>query len=124
MNKLIAETIHRRNKLADGDTTGFNAGEVDEFLEKVSDIIEKAYEEHDAMKETDLGFDDERKLINFIIDYTQELFRWLTDFSLPVTNNCSEYAMRNGLKRFNKIILQFKSINGVRERTRIAEYIL
>ena len=30
-------------------------GEVDEFLEKVSDIIEKAYEEHDAMKEVNLG---------------------------------------------------------------------
>ena len=65
---------------------------------------------------------EEENLIKRIHKYGNNYFAWLTDFTLPATNNLSERALR-GVKSHMKISGQFDSVKTARYYAMIRSYI-
>lgn len=94
----------------------------DAFCDNYVDIIAEAKEEHERLRKTDYGYDEERRLLKMIEKYTWELYRWMLDFTLPTTDNESERALRNGVKRANKISGQFKNVERSDDKALLSTY--
>ncbi|MBR4777734.1 MAG: transposase [Lachnospiraceae bacterium] len=105
--KLISTTIKDRNEAVARGEEGFSKKYLGEFNSKVDNCIEQGWEENKKTPDK-YGSDFERTLLNRIKKYRQNYFAWVEDFSLPVTNNLSERALR-GIKSHMKISGQFES---------------
>lgn len=66
---------------------------------------------------------EERALINRILEYKDNYFIWMYDFSLPVDDNLSERALR-GAKSKMKISGQFQNEKTARYYADIKTYIV
>lgn len=64
----------------------------------------------------------ERALLTRILDYKENYFMWLHDFSIPPDNNLSERSLR-GIKSKMKISGQFQNINNAQFHANIKSYI-
>lgn len=67
-------------------------------------------------------YKDELALINRILDYKENYFMWLYDFSIPPDNNLSERSLR-GIKSKMKISGQFQNIKNAEFHANIKTYI-
>ena len=64
-----------------------------EFNRQLDEFLEKADEEY--LTSSNRYFEtDERRLIARLKKYRKNYFMWLSDFSLPTTNNLSERSLR------------------------------
>ena len=105
--KLIGTTIKDRNEAVARGEKSFNEKYRMEFFSKIDKCLELGWEENKKRPDK-YGADFERTLLNRIRKYHQNYFAWVEDFSLPVTNNLSERALR-GIKSHMKISGQFES---------------
>ena len=105
--KLLSTTIKDRNEAVARGEKSFSEKYRMGFFGKVDKCIELGWEENKKTPDK-YGADFERTLLNRIKKYCQNYFAWVKDFSLPVTNNLSERALR-GIKSHMKISGQFES---------------
>ena len=121
LKKLISTTIHDRNTLIKQSKTGFDREYICEFNKKLDQILCSADIEH---KET-IGHyyeADSRNLIKRIKKFRDNYFLWITDFSIPVTNNISERNLRPA-KIKQKVSGQYIGITSARYFARIRTYL-
>ena len=84
----------------------------DAFNKQLNSILSDADEQH---KESAGRYyeSDERKLINRIKKFRNNHFRWVYDFSIPITNNLSERNLRH-TKVKQKVSGQYLSIDNAK----------
>ncbi len=87
------KTEHERNLLRENGSTSFDDGYIREFNRQLDEMLEKADEEYQTSSKRYFGI-DERRLIARLKKYRGNYFMWLSDFSLPTTNNLSERSLR------------------------------
>lgn len=107
IKQLITTTIKDRNDRIQEGETGFGEVYIENFHKKMTELLERAEKEAAANTSIYSGA-FERALVARIINYRENFFAWVEDFSLPTTNNLSERALR-GVKTKTKVSGQFAS---------------
>ena len=93
LKKLIQEAEHERKQLMENGYMSFDDEYIREFNRQLDEFLEKADEEY--LTSSNRYFEtDERRLIARLKKYRKNYFMWLSDFSLPTTNNLSERSLR------------------------------
>lgn len=93
LKDLISDTIHKRKEAINKGETRFSDEFIENFNKKVNDILNRA--EKRNKKDYDAYFGrSEKTLIKRIRDYYDNYFAWVSDFTLPTTNNCAERGLR------------------------------
>lgn len=104
---LISKTIKDRNDLVASGVKSFDEAYKNSFNSKLSDLLVQA--KKDAKENTSkYSARDEKAIVARLIKYRENNFAWVEDFSLPVTNNLSERALRR-VKTKMKVSGQFFS---------------
>lgn len=94
LKQLISSYIHKRKEVMKDGRTCFTEEELNEFYRGYTEcILEGRAENQTDVKQ--LYNSDEKALLNRLDKYNQNYFMWITDFSLPTTNNISESALRS-----------------------------
>lgn len=107
LKKLINEYIHERKILIDRNIHSFDEDKVTSFRSGIETILEKAKEENNNDFNKYYG-QEEKALISRLCKYKENYFKWIEDFSLPVSDNLSERNLRC-IKSKLKISGQFRS---------------
>ena len=93
LKKLIQEAEHERKQLIENGYISFDDEYIQEFNKQLDELLEKADQEY--LTSSNRYFEtDERRLIARLKKYRGNYFMWLSDFSLPTTNNLSERSLR------------------------------
>lgn len=106
--KLIQNTIKKRKKLIEAGETCFTKKDTDKFFNKLKKLLTKA-EKHAENNTNPYIQKTEKALVKRLNKHGDNYFRWVRDFSIPITNNLSERAIRN-LKSKQNASGQFKNI--------------
>ena len=120
---LIQKAIHDRKELinSDKEVTSFNMEYINNFDNQYEDILYNAIEENLTKSKTHYD-KKERALINRILEYKDNYFLWMYDFSLPTDDNLSERGLR-GVKSKMKIAGQFQNEQTAKYYADIKTYI-
>lgn len=120
---LVQKIIHDRNELIDKNKNieSFDIEYIDNFNMQYEDILYNAIEENLTKNKTHYD-KEERALINRILEYKDNYFIWMYDFSLPADNNLSERGLR-GAKSKMKIAGQFQNEKTAKYYADIKTYI-
>ena len=118
--KHLGRTIKDRNEAAKRGEKRFSDSYIKAFHDKVDECLSKGWEENEKDKNR-YGAKEERALLGRIKKYRKNYFRWLEDFSIPVTNNLSERALRS-IKSHMKISGQFESVKAADNHALIKTY--
>ena len=121
--KLVQKIIYDRNKLIanNPDISNFDMEYINDFDIQYEDILLNAIEENTTTPKTHYD-NEERALINRILEYKDNYFIWMYDFSLPLDDNLSERGLR-GVKSKMKIAGQFQNEKTARYYADIKTYI-
>lgn len=121
--KLVQKTIHDRKELINNNknTKSFDVEYINDFDIQYEDILYNAIQENKTASKTHYD-KEERALINRILEYKNNYFLWLYDFSLPTDDNLSERSLR-GAKSKMKIAGQFQNENYAKYYADIKTYI-
>ena len=103
---LITETIHQRNVLLLDGKNCFPESYLKQFNAELDQALKEGRSQYRRDRYYSL-FED--TLLERFQKYRSNYFRWVTDFSLPVTNNLSERSLRMA-KVHEKVSGQFLSI--------------
>ena len=93
IKQLISSTIRDRNDRIQAGEKRFGEAYIENFNQKMTELLEKAEGEAEANVSVYSG-PFEQALIARIIKYRENYFAWVEDFTLPATNNLSERALR------------------------------
>ena len=107
IKKLISKTIKDRNDLIEKGLNEFSQEYIENFDSKLTEYLNKAKERAEG-NTSKYSAPFEQALINRLIEYRDNYFAWVKDFSLPTTNNLSERALRR-VKTKTKVSGQFSS---------------
>lgn len=118
---LVQKIIHDRKIYIDKKHDCFPTKYIDYFDERYNDILCNAIDENASKPKTHYD-KKEKALINRILEYKDNYFIWMYDFSLPTDNNPSERGLR-GAKSKMKIAGQFQNINTAEYYANIKTYI-
>ena len=120
---LVQKIIHDRNELinTNENVARFDIEYINDFDNQYEDILYNAIEENLSKKKTHYD-KDERALINRILEYKDNYFIWMYDFSLPTDDNLSERGLR-GAKSKMKIAGQFQNEKTAKYYADIKTYI-
>lgn len=120
---LVQKIIHDRNELinTNENVASFDIEYINDFDNQYEDILYNAIEENLSKKKTHYD-KDERALINRILEYKDNYFIWMYDFSLPIDDNLSERGLR-GAKSKMKIAGQFQNEKTAKYYADIKTYI-
>lgn len=120
---LVQKIIHDRNELINTNehVASFDIEYINDFDAQYEDILYNAIEENLSKKKTHYD-KDERALINRILEYKDNYFIWMYDFSLPIDDNLSERGLR-GAKSKMKIAGQFQNEKTAKYYADIKTYI-
>lgn len=120
---LVQKIIHDRKELitANENVESFDIEYINDFDNQYEDILYNAIEENTKKSKT--YYDkEERALINRILEYKDNYFIWMYDFSLPIDDNLSERGLR-GTKSKMKIAGQFQNEKTAKYYADIKTYI-
>ena len=120
---LVQKIIHDRNELINTNehVASFDIEYINDFDAQYENILYNAIEENLSKKKTHYD-KDERALINRILEYKDNYFIWMYDFSLPIDDNLSERGLR-GAKSKMKIAGQFQNEKTAKYYADIKTYI-
>lgn len=120
---LVQKAIHDRKELLikNSNAESFDTEYINDFDNRYEDILYNAIEENLNLAKTHYD-KDERALINRILEYKDNYFIWMYDFSLPTDDNLSERGLR-GAKSKMKIAGQFKNEKTAKYYADIKTYI-
>jgi hypothetical protein len=121
LKELIKQTIHERKQLIAAGIDHFSGDEIRTFMAKFTGLLESGYREY--IKDLNSYYSSEENAIlvrlrKYLDNYTE----WVRDFSIPVTNNLSERALRF-VKCKDKISGQFLSVDYAKYFANIRTYI-
>lgn len=116
----ISDTYKRRKQLLSEGAREFSFMEVDEFFIRFDNLWLRGIGEN-KQDESLYHAKRERALLNRLQKYRVEYFSWVTDFSLPFSNNVSERSLR-GTKSKMKIAGQFQHITAAKNYATIRTY--
>ena len=124
LKKHIASTIHDRNIAKEAMETCFAPDYIVDFYARLDEILKHGRKEYEADKVRleKYGASFEQALLNRIEEYRDNYFPWVSDFSLPTTNNLSERSLRP-VKSKMKISGQFESEAAAQNYAAIRSYI-
>lgn len=88
LKDLISVTIHKRKEAINKGENRFSDEFIKSFNKKVNDILSRAEERNKNDYDAYFGR-AEKTLIKRIRDYYDNYFAWVSDFTLPTTNNLS-----------------------------------
>ena len=121
LKELIKETIHKRKQLIATGIDHFSGKEINGFMAKFTGLLESGYREY--IKDLNSYYsNDENALLIRLRDYQDNYTEWVRDFSVPITNNLSERALRF-VKCKDKISGQFLSVEYAKHFAHIRTYI-
>lgn len=121
LKELISTTIKDRNDLILAGGIGFEDSYVEDFEQKLTDILGEM--EKDAVENKSIYSGSfERALVNRLHKYRENYFAWVRDFTIPTTNNLAERAFR-GVKTKMKVAGQFSSSRSANYYAKIRSYI-
>jgi len=121
LKELIKETIHKRKQLIAAGIDHFSGNEINGFMAKFTGLLESGYREY--IKDLNSYYsNDENALLIRLRDYQDNYTEWVRDFSVPITNNLSERALRF-VKCKDKISGQFLSEAYAKHFANIRTYI-
>lgn len=107
MKALISFTIKERNDAVAQGRKGFPEEYPQNFRKKMRHLIKKGHKER-AVSTNPTTVPSENTLLVRIEEFFDNYFRWVSDFTLPTTDNLSERGLR-GIKSHMKISGQFES---------------
>lgn len=119
--RLVQKIIHDRKSRMVKGFTSFEQEYINKFDDKFNSILYDGITENLTKPKTHYD-SKEKALLNRILEFKDNYFIWMYDFSLPIDNNLSERALR-GVKSKMKIAGQFKNINYARYYADIKTYI-
>jgi hypothetical protein len=118
--ELISNTHKKRKQLISDGVDGFPFLEADAFFIKLDECWLLGDKEN--KKDNHLYYaKKERTLLNRLMKYRLEYFKWVLDFRVPFSNNTSERGLR-GVKSKMKIAGQFQSIISAKNYATIRTY--
>ena len=118
---LIQQALHDKKEFIEKQMDSFDIEYINNFDKQYEDILYNAIEEN--LNKSVTHYDkEERALINRILEYKDNYFIWMYDFSLPTDDNLSERALR-GVKSKMKIAGQFQSEKTAKYYADIKTYI-
>jgi uncharacterized protein with PIN domain len=121
LKELIKETIHKRKQLIAAGIDHFSGEEINRFMAKYTGLLESGYREY--IKDLNSYYsNDENALLVRLREYQDNYTEWVRDFSVPITNNLSERALRF-VKCKDKISGQFLSEAYAKHFAHIRTYI-
>ncbi len=119
--KIVQKAIHDRKEYMSNKKESFDIPYINDFDNQYEDILYQAIEENLTKSKTHYD-KKERALINRILEYKDNYFIWMYDFSLPIDNNLSERGLR-GTKSKMKIAGQFQNVKTAKYFADIKTYI-
>ena len=120
LKELITISIKQRLEFINNNQT-YNEEFTNNFFNEFNRIMLWAIEEN-RQRESIYYKQEEKTLIGRILDYKDNYFAWVADFSLPTTNNLSERSLRSS-KTKQKVSGQFKNIDRAKDFAVIKTYI-
>ncbi len=121
LKELIKQTIHKRKQLLAVGFDHFSEEEIRGFMAKYTGLLESGYKEY--IRDLNSYYsNDENALLVRLRDYQVNYTEWVRDFTVPVTNNLSERALRF-VKCKDKISGQFLSEAYAKHFANIRTYI-
>ena len=121
LKRLIAKTIHDRKQLIRQEITEFSKEYISQFHRELDKILSDA-DIHHAETVGHYYENEDRKMISRLRKFRDNYFAWLSDFSIPVTNNLSERQLRPA-KLKQKVSGQYLSVNAASYFADIRTYI-
>ena len=120
---LVQKIIHDRKELINTNehVESFDIEYINDFDNQYENILYNAIEENIQKNKTHYD-KEERALINRILEYKDNYFIWMYDFSLPIDDNLSERSLR-GAKSKMKIAGQFQNEKTAKYYADIKTYI-
>ena len=119
--ELIKQTIHKRKQLLVSGVDHFSGEEIRGFMAKYIGLLESGYREY--IKDSNSYYsNEENALLDRLRKYQDNYTEWVRDFSVPITNNLSERALRF-VKCKDKISGQFLSVDYAKYFADIRTYI-
>lgn len=120
---LIQKIIHDKNELINNNKhiESFDSEYINDFDSQYENILYNAIEENITKDKTHYD-KDEKALINRILEYKDNYFIWMYDFTLPTDDNLSERGLR-GAKTKMKVAGQFQNEKTAKYYADIRTYI-
>jgi hypothetical protein len=107
LKELIRQTIHKRKQLLAAGIDHFSGEEIRRFMAKYTGLLDSGYREY--IKDCNSYYsNEENALLVRLREYQVNYTEWVRDFTVPITNNLSERALRF-VKCKDKISGQFLS---------------
>lgn len=121
LKELIKKTQHDRKVHIENNIENFDDKYLIDFDCSFNDIVLDGIEENANSKNCHY-YKKELALLNRILDYKENYFMWLYDFTIPYDNNLSERGLRS-VKSKMKIAGQFQNIENASYYANIKTYI-
>lgn len=118
---LVQKIIHDEKTYLSEEKLNFDDAYINDFNEKFDEILLEGIDENIKLPKTHYD-KEERALINRILEYKDNYFLWMLDFTLPTNDNLSERALRS-IKTKMKVSGQFKSLEYAKYYSNIKTYI-
>ena len=122
MADLLKEANDRKKELVDAKHESMDNNELDAFRSRYNDILARGGKEYEAAiegKKNITYYTEERRLLVRLGDFIDEHLRFLSDFSVPFSNNVAEQGARY-IKGKKKVSGGFRSDGGTDNYATIA----
>lgn len=121
MKETISAWIKKRKDYMEQGKEHFEKGEEEKFHARIKELMRAGHKER--KKSTNpTTVPSEKTLLKRLEDYYDNFFRWLSDFTLPTTDNLSERGLR-GIKSHMKISGQFESEAAAQNYASVKTYV-
>ena len=118
---LTELNIEKQNAI-NNKITKFTDEKINDIFNKYEQIIELGYKENNSVELTYiLNKNDKLNLIERLDKYKENHLLFITDFSVPFTNNTSEKGLRQ-VKRKIAVSFMFKNANRMKDYATILSY--
>ena len=122
MADLLNEANKRKKELVDAKCESMDPEELETFRSKYSEVLAEGWAEYDAAiegKKNITYYTEERRLLARLAEYIDEHLRFISDFSVPFSNNAAEHGARH-IKGKKKVSGGFRSDSGTDNYAAIA----
>ena len=122
MKELLESTNQERNEAIARGEENFGGESEREFYETYDRLLLQGLEENEVEKENRYFVSDEKALLTRLLKYKDNYLAWVSNWSLPFSNNLSERSLR-GVKSKMKVAGQFQNAETASCYAKIRSYI-
>ncbi|MCD7955829.1 MAG: transposase, partial [Lachnospiraceae bacterium] len=121
LKETISVWIKKRKDYIEQGKEGFEKEEEEKFHARIKGLMQTGHKES-AKSTNPTTVPSEKTLLKRLEDYYDNFFRWVSDFSLPTTDNLSERGLRS-IKSHMKISGQFESEYAAQNYATVKTYV-